>query len=284
VNADIVSSLAGDSSFAINPRPGEYLLFARGSADMIRTVLFQMPTKLGKGVLVTPTYHGNLMLGPDAHDSVERTDTSTRTEHLRAIIEKSKAITDKIDLSKFIRSFTGVRAVSSTNDFIIEESKVKGFINVAGIQSPGLTASPAIAAMIPDILKKTGCRLVPKNNFNPERRAIIRRKELRPFNEIKDLIDIPPSPERIVCRCEQVRESEIVDAIRRNIPIHTTDAVKRRTRAGMGWCQGSFCRPRVKETIERETNLKIPDGEDVAHSGVNRVTRSGILNELDLKS
>jgi glycerol-3-phosphate dehydrogenase len=284
VNADIVSALAGDSSFAIYPRPGEYLLFARGSGDAFKTVIFQLPTKFGKGVLVTPTYHGNLMLGPDARDTDERTDTSTHIERLREIVGKSKAVIDRIDFSKFIRSFTGIRAVSSTHDFIIGESDVQGFINVAGIQSPGLTASPAIAAMMYDILQKAGCRLVPKKSFNPERRAIITRKDLLPFNEIKSLIDIPPSPERIVCRCEQVRESEIVDAISRNIPVRTADAVKRRTRAGMGWCQGSFCRPRVKEIIERETGEQIPEGEDVAHSGVNRITRSEIIKDFGMKA
>ena len=143
VYADEISKMVGVNNFEILPRSGEYILFTRGTGDPINTVIFQLPTKYGKGVLVASTYYGNLLIGPDASDEVGKDDTSTHIERVAKIYQQTKALYGKINSKQFIRSFTGIRARSSTDDFIIEETEVKGFINVAGIQSPGLTSSPA---------------------------------------------------------------------------------------------------------------------------------------------
>ncbi len=145
VYTDDIAKMVGADTFDILPRSGEYVLFTRGTGDPINTVIFQMPTKYGKGVLVASTYYGNLLIGPDATDDVEKDDTSTHIERIARIYDQTKELYSKINAKQFIRSFTGIRARSSTDDFIIEESNVKGFINVAGIQSPGLTSSPAIS-------------------------------------------------------------------------------------------------------------------------------------------
>lgn len=281
VYADDISKMVGANNFEILPRSGEYILFTRGTGDPINTVIFQLPTKYGKGVLVASTYYGNLLIGPDASDEGTKDDTSTHIERIADIYKQTKALYGKINSKQFIRSFTGIRARSTTDDFIIEETSVKGFINVAGIQSPGLTSSPAIAEMVIGILKDTGLKWEDNENFDPYRKPIVTKKPLKPLKDIKDLIELPTgSKGRIVCRCEQVTEEEIVDALHRGIKVKTVDGVKRRTRAGMGWCQGEFCKPRVIEIMEREYGEKIDPGFDVEHSGVNRVQKSDLLDYL----
>lgn len=278
--SDKISKMLGVDDFEIHPRSGQYILFTRGSGDPINTVVFQLPTKLGKGVLLASTYYGNLLIGPDASDDGERADTSTHVERVAEIYKQTKALYDKIDPRLFIRSFTGIRARSSTDDFIIEETRVSGFINVAGIQSPGLTSSPAIADMLVNLLEQAGLKLEDNPNFDPYRKPIITKKPLRPFKEIKDLVNIPSAPEKIICKCEQVTEGEIVDALHRGIEVKTVDGVKRRTRASMGWCQGTFCRSRIIEVMEREYQKQIDPSYDIEHSGVNRVVKSDLLEYL----
>lgn len=281
VFADHVAGMLGPPGFEIRPRSGEYLIFARDSGRAIHTVVFQLPTKLGKGVLLASTYHGNLLIGPDASDNSPRDDTSTHIERIAKIYEQTKALYDAIDPKKFLRSFTGIRARSSTDDFIIEPlAAVPEFIQVAGIQSPGLTASPVIAQRVLELLRNAGCVMRENSGFDPWRAPIITKKELLPFPEVKHLIDMPSAPEKIICRCEQVRESEIVDALHRGIPVKAIDGVKRRTRASMGWCQGTFCRPRVAEVMEREYGHPVDTRFDIEHSGVNRVMKSELLDYL----
>lgn len=277
LTSDKISAMVGADYFKITPRTGEYMVMVRGSGSIINKVLFQMPTKMGKGILVTPTYHGNLLIGPDAVNQ-DTDDKSTHAERLLKIFNEAKHTTDKLNIKQFIRSFTGVRAVSSTDDFIIEASGVKGFINCAGIQSPGLTSSPAITNMVLDILKKEGCFLIEDSSFNPYRAPVITREELKPLKEIQHLIDIESQPEKIICRCEQVTEGTILDAMNRGIPVTTIDGVKRRTRAGAGWCQGTFCRPRVAAVMEQKLGYKIDPAFDIEHSGVNRVGKNEIVN------
>lgn len=280
IYADKVSQMMGVGGFQILPRSGQYLLFVRGSGKAINSVIFQLPTSKGKGVLLTSTYYHNLLIGPDASDDASREDTSTDLERIAAIYRQCKLLYDKLDPRQFIRSFTGIRARSSTGDFIIEETSVPRFINVAGIQSPGLTASPAIAEMVEGILRRSGLKLVERSDFQPYRPPIIRKKELRPLREIKPLLDIPSSPEKIICRCEQVTEGEIVEALHRGIRVKTIDGVKRRTRASMGWCQGEFCRPRIAAVMEREYGEPIDPAFDTERSGVSRVSRSELVEFL----
>ncbi len=279
--SDKISAMVGVDDFQILPRSGEYLLMVRGSGSAINQVLFQMPTKMGKGILVTPTYHGNLLIGPDAVND-ESVDRDTHAERLLKIFMEATLTTDKLNIKQFIRSFTGVRAVSTTDDFIVEESRVPHFINVAGIQSPGITSSPAIAQMVAGILRDAGLDLREDPGFNPHRDPIITKKELKPMKEILPLLDLPlGDPERMVCRCEQVTEATILDAMHRGIPVTTIDGIKRRTRAGMGWCQGTFCRPRVAEVMSKELGYEIDPGFDIEHSGVNRIGKNEIVAYIE---
>jgi len=256
VYADSISALVGDTSFIIQPRQGQYLIFRRGHGSLVNHVIFQTPSPKGKGVLVTPTYWGNLMVGPNSEEIPDRDDLSTNHEILRSIIGTARRSIPAFDLKQVIRSFSGIRATSSCRDFILKESRVSGFIQAAGIDSPGLTSSPAIAERIVSLLEQAGLDLTPRENFSPCRSVITAPSPLRPFKEIQNEVKLPEGdPERIVCRCEQVREKTIVDALNRGIPIDSTDAVKRRTRAGMGYCQGNFCGTRVRTLISRETGL-----------------------------
>lgn len=280
VQSGVISNMVGINDFTIHPRSGEYILFARGTGKAVNHVLFQMPSRMGKGILVTPTYHGNLLLGPDAIDE-DRVNRATSAERLINIYRQAQHTTTHIDASRFIRSFAGVRAVSSTDDFIIEHSRVHGFIQCAGIQSPGMTSSPAIADMVCEIIDNDLIHLKEKDNFDPYRKPIIEKKELRPMSEIAPLVKLESGDERIVCRCEQVTEGTIKDAITREIPVTTIDGVKRRTRAGMGYCQGTFCRPRVKKLMEDTLGIPIDDGFDTEHSGINRVSKSEFVTFME---
>ncbi len=256
IHSDSIAAMVGVDDFSIRPRRGQYLLLQRGTGDRVKHVIFQTPTKKGKGVLVTSTYWGNLMLGPNAEDVVDREDLGTALEALQEIVSAAKRSVPDIDVTKAIRSFSGMRAISNGGDFIIAESRVPGFINVAGIDSPGLTSSPAIAQTVKELLQTLGMELKPKADFRPYRRPITSLAPLKPFRQVRDAVELPSGePRRIVCRCEQVTEQTIVDAIHRGIPVTSTDAIKRRTRAGMGVCQGSFCTKRVQAILERETGL-----------------------------
>lgn len=274
-----VSKLITDTYFDIHPRSGEYLLMQKGTGSRLNHVLFQTPSPKSKGILVTRTYHNNLLLGPDAIDSSE-IDLATHEERLIEIYKQAlKSVNDEvIDLREFIRSFAGLRPVSSTGDFIIEESKTKNFINVVGIQSPGLTSSPAIAKKVENILKEAGLDLIEDENYNAYRKPIIEYKDLEDFNKLKDKVDLSLGhDQRLVCRCEQVREDTIRDAMNRGIPTKTFDSIKRRTRTGMGFCQGAFCRNRVIEVMEDESGEKIRSNKfDIEHSGISRINKKDV--------
>ena len=256
--SDIISKYAGFNYFSITPRKGQYLIFDRFTGRELKSVLFQVPTKMGKGILVTPTYHNNLMIGPDALDIESREDTFTDAESLRQIIEKARLSYPGFDVKKIIRSFAGLRAVGTRGDFIVEvpEGGVN-FINAAGIESPGLTSSPAIALKIESLLKESGLELIGKEDFNPYRKAVIKKREELPMSEVSKLTGLPSSPEKMICRCEQVREGVIRDSLQRGISVDSTDGVKRRTRAGMGICQGAYCRSRVSGIIAEEYNIPV---------------------------
>ena len=264
-------------NFTIKPRSGEYILFVPGAPPKINHVLFQMPTKMGKGILVTPTVYGNLMIGPDAVDE-NKNDLDTHPDRLLNIYKQSKLTTDKTVLGKFLRSFSGARPVSSTDDFIVEES-APGFVNAAGIQSPGITSAPAIAEMVKDILAKAGLELEENKSFNPYRKpTFVPHEKLSP-KQVNERVKLPiGTPGRLVCRCEQVYEEAIRDCINRGIPINSVDAIKRRTRAGMGLCQGDFCRPRVIELVEKMTGKRLSDKTDIDDAHVKRVNRKEMLD------
>ena len=257
--SDKINNMIGGDEFYIIPRKGEYRILAKSEGEMAKHVLFQCPSKKGKGVLVSPTVHGNLILGPTAEEVKSKEDVSITQEGLDFLTKNSKKTLPGVNTSKTITSFTGVRSTPSTKDFMIFMSpKASGFINVGGIESPGLTAAPAIAEYVVDILKENGAELIKKDNFNP-----IREKD-KPFShmnkeERKEIIDKDIRHSKIICRCETVTEAEILDAIHRPAGARTVDGVKRRVRPGMGVCQGGFCGPRVVEILARELNMNLED-------------------------
>ncbi|KWZ78788.1 NAD(P)/FAD-dependent oxidoreductase [Anaerococcus tetradius] len=282
LNGAKVSSMITQTDFDIHPRSGEYLLMQKGTGSRVKQVLFQTPSPKSKGILVTRTYHNNILIGPDAIDE-EEIDLGTHEERLKEIytLAKKSVKDDVLNLREFIRSFTGLRPASSTGDFIIENTRTNGFINVVGIQSPGITSSPAIAEMVEKILEEIGLKLIKDPNYNPYRKPIIKYKDLEDFNKIKDKVDLElGNPERLVCRCEQVSEKTIRDALNRGIELTSFDAVKRRTRSGMGFCQGAFCRNRVLEVMEDEYKHPIENRKfDSENSGISRLNKKDI-NEL----
>ena len=256
VYGDKVHNLICKESFKIIPRKGEYYVMDKSQGDLFTHTIFQCPSKLGKGILVTPTVHGNLLVGPNAEDIDDKEDLSTTLSGLEEIKNISKKTTDKINFRESIRNFSGLRAIPDTGDFIIEENKeVKGFIDVVGMKSPGLSSAPAIALEVIKLIEKSNLKLQKKENFNPYRKQI----EFMSLSkeEKKKLIKENTSYGRIICRCEGITEGEIVDSIHRAFGNITLDGIKRRCRPGMGRCQGGFCGPKVQEIIARELNKDI---------------------------
>jgi glycerol-3-phosphate dehydrogenase len=255
--ADDVAKMANSKSeFTITPRQGQYLLLDKDQGYLANSVIFQTPTAVSKGILVTKTQHGNLLLGPDAEPAPAKDSLDTASKNVEYIIKTARKSLPDFDLRKVITSFAGNRAAPSTGDFIIGESEQKGFINLAGIESPGLTAAPAIAEYTAEIVAAAGMKLTLKTNFNPIRngyKTVANMEEA----ELNELILAEPEYGRIVCRCETISEGEIRDALRRAIPINSIDAIKRRTRVGMGRCQGGFCTPKIMEIICDELNIEM---------------------------
>lgn len=251
VFADQVNDLIAEPFFKINPRKGEYYVFDKSQGKIATRTLFVCPGKFGKGVLVSPTVHGNLIAGPDAQDGCDPSDTATTAEGLAFVRENARLLTEKINFRETIRNFAGLRAVPDQKDFIIGESPtVKGFFNLAGIKSPGLTSAPAIAEMARDLLADAGLELIEKTDFNPHRHET--RFLSLSAEEKAALIRENPAFGRVICRCETITEGEIVEAIQRPVGATTLDGVKRRCRPGCGRCQGGFCAPRVLEILARE--------------------------------
>ena len=257
-----VANLLGDNSFTVGARKGQYILLDK--EHFVNDTLFFTPTKKGKGILVTSTVDGNILLGPTAEECEDLNDTTTNKEGYEFIISKVKKMCRNVPLWNTITSFTGTRIYCDRHDFIIEKSQtVNNLINVAGIESPGLTSSPAIAEYVVNELIGSLIALKPNEKFNPVRKKELFFRNLSTKQKI-DLIKSNPAYGKIVCKCEKITEGEIVSAIKSNPPATCVDAIKRRTRAGMGRCQGGFCQPKVAEIIARE--LEIP---------FEKVTKSG---------
>lgn len=258
VYADNIHNLIAKETFEINPIKGQYYVLDKNQGELVKHTIFQCPSKLGKGILVTPTAHGNLLVGPDADDINNKESLCTTIKNLEVIKTTSIKTTDKINFRENIRNFAGLRANSDRDDFIVEEAKdVKGFIDVAGIKSPGLSSAPAIALDVVKLLEKSGLKLEKNKKFNPIRKQpwFIGLSE-----EEKDkIIRKDPKYGRVICRCESITEGEIVEVIKRCFGSITLDGVKRRCRPGMGRCQGSFCGPIVQEIIARELNVNIEE-------------------------
>ncbi|WP_350342734.1 NAD(P)/FAD-dependent oxidoreductase [Proteinivorax tanatarense] len=261
VHADKISNMVGDKSFTIEPNRGQYHLLDKSEGNTVNSIVFQSPSKESKGVLVLPTVHGNLLVGPN-HEYVENKDSLETTKAgLQVIMEKSSKSVDNINFRNIITSFSGLRAKTKNGDFIIEESEVaRNFFNVAGIDSPGLTAAPAIAEYVVDLLLKKDNAITKKEEFTNKVEPLTNFLMLDNHSKQK-LMDRDERYGRIVCRCEYITEGEIVEAIHKGVGATTVDGIKRRARPGSGRCQGGFCGPRVMEILARETNKDITEIE-----------------------
>ena len=265
VFSDTVARMIGDDSFKIIPRKGEYYLLDKAECSKVIHTVFVCPTEMGKGILLSPTVDGNVLAGPTSVDIEEKDNTDTTAEGLKTVSDNAPKSIPSINLRNSITAFTGIRAHTDRkdNDFIIGQSeKNERFINVAGIESPGLSSAPAIGRYVAEMLAGLiGCEK--KADFNPVRPAPVRFREMS-TEERKALIEKDKRYGRIICRCETVTEGEIIDAIQGPVGAIDMDGVKRRTRAGMGRCQSGFCGSKVVEILAREL------GKDV-----NEITKYG---------
>lgn len=274
VMSDEIAALAGDESFTITPRKGEYLLLDKECGDLVKHTIFRCPGPMGKGILVSPTVDGNLLLGPTAANQESKEDKSAGAEGLAQVREKAAQQVKGIAFNKVIASFAGLRAVGPTGDFIINQP-VPGFINVAAIESPGLTSAPAIGEYVREMLAAEGVASEKRRDFLYERKSTHWYKALT--EEAKnEVIKEHPEFGHIICRCETVSEGEILDAIRRDPKPTDVDGVKRRTRATMGRCQGGFCTPYIIGLLARELNIDYGDvtkfgGDSLINTGKTKV-------------
>ena len=273
VDAGTVHAMAGPPSFVTIPKRGQYYLLDKSEGGRVNRVIFQCPSEAGKGVLVAPTVHGNLIVGPDS-EKVVGSDTSTTGDGLRFVRETAQKSVPSINFRESIRNFAGVRASTDRGDFVIEMA-APHFIDLAGICSPGLSAAPAIGEYAVELLAQDGLAPEKKDTFICERRRT-RFKELG-VEERAALVGRESAYGRVICRCETVTEGEILEALHSPIPPVSVDGVKRRVNAGMGRCQGGFCGPRVVDILARELNLSPGDiAQDQAGSWLlDRQTKGG---------
>ena len=256
LHSDDIAALAGDTSFSVTPRRGEYILLDRTQGKTVSHTVFVCPSAMGKGILVSPTFDGNLILGPTSENVTDKEDRQTTYEGLQKVLAGAKRSVPCVRAAA-ITSFTGLRAVGSTGDFIIKKS-AENFLTFAGIESPGLSSAPALAEYAEQTLCEDGVISKIKQKYKTERRKAKFMSELS-FDEKNEYIKKDPAYGKIVCRCEEVTEGEIRDAILNNPPAGTVDAVKRRVRAGMGRCQGGFCSPTVIAMIADMLGVKYED-------------------------
>lgn len=276
VYADKFHNMVSGNKIHITARRGDYCLLDKEAGKHVSKTIFALPGKLGKGILVTPTIHGNLLIGPTAVNVEDKEGVNTTAEGLAQVIEKAGMSVHNIPTRQVITSFAGLRAHEDGDDFIIGEVEdAKGFIDCAGIESPGIASSPAIGEMAAELLKeKMG--LKKKDNFISARQGIKNPNTLSK-EERNALIKENPAYGNIICRCEMITEGEIIDAIRRPLGAKSLDGVKRRTRAGMGRCQSGFCSPRTMEILARECDMSMFDitksgGESKLVVGTNKDT------------
>ncbi len=251
--ADRIAELAGCADFSVTASKGQYYLLDKTQKGLVNTVVFQCPTKLGKGVLVSPTADGNIIVGPNAESNNVKEDLSTDREGLAYVSREAAKSVPNINYRDNIRCFAGLRANSTDSDFIIRESNVPGFFHAAGIKSPGLSSAPAIGEYMTELLEKSGLLLEKKENF-------VEPRFPKPFSEMtpeekKAACARDPRYGNVVCRCNTVTEAEIAFALEMKLSAVTIDGVKRRVGTGMGRCQGGFCGPRVHELICRHRGV-----------------------------
>ncbi|MCI5517700.1 NAD(P)/FAD-dependent oxidoreductase [Roseburia sp. MUC/MUC-530-WT-4D] len=256
VYSDVMNNMVSGQKLSITARKGEYMLLDKSAGAHVSHTVFQLPGKMGKGVLVTPTVHGNLLVGPTATDIDNKEGVNTTADGLDYLGKTAALSVKDLPLRQVITSFSGLRAHETQNDFIIGElADAPGFFNAAGIESPGLSSAPAIGEMVAGMIAEKYA-LEKNPDFCATRKGILRPETLS-LEERNALIRKQPAYGNIICRCEMITEGEIIDAIHRSLGARSLDAVKRRTRAGMGRCQAGFCSPRTMEILEREVPMSM---------------------------
>ena len=273
--SDVFHNMVSAKKIHITPRRGDYCLLDKTTGDFVKHTIFQLPGKLGKGVLVSPTVHGNTIVGPTAIDIEDREGVNTTAAGLDDLISKAGTTVQGLPIRQVITSFAGLRAHEDHHEFVLGEVEdAPQFIDCAGIESPGLTSAPAIGVAISDLLRDL-MGLEPNPDFIPTRKGILDPKTLS-AEEYTELIKREPAYGQVICRCETVTEGEILDAIRRPLGAKSLDGVKRRTRAGMGRCQAGFCSPRVMEILARELGV---DQSEITKSGGNSKLITGQIKD-----
>ena len=274
VHAGEIHNLVSDEKMTITNRRGDYYLLDK-TVNCVSHTIFTLPNRMGKGVLVSPTVHGNTIVGPTAIDIPDPENTATTAAGLEQAGQKASYMIKNLPLRQVITSFAGLRAHHPDHDFIIGEVEgAPGFVDVAGIESPGLSASPAIGEYVAEMVQEM-LNLTEKEDFIATRKGILNPAGMT-IEERNALIRENPAYGQIICRCESVSEGEILDAIHRPLGAKSLDGVKRRVRAGMGRCQGGFCAPRVMEILARE--LGIPELE-VTKAGPGSEMLAGMTKE-----
>ncbi len=264
VHSAEVAEILGENDFpiTITPRRGEYIILDKVCGNMAKSTLFVCPSERGKGILVSPTVHGNIIIGPNAYEIDDSYDTSTTADGLEEITNGARLIMPSINTKMAITSFSGVRPSSSEYDFYLKCSEqVKGVVHAVGVESPGFAASPATAEYIVSLLEKCGLVLEEKDDYIPTRRADGNHVQFNRLSEDEKVAACKKNSAygRIICRCETVTEGDILDALDSPIPAVTVDMMKKRLRAGMGRCQGGFCSPRVAALIAEHTGKTLAD-------------------------
>jgi glycerol-3-phosphate dehydrogenase len=265
VYADEINNMVSSKKLHITARRGQYELLDKSAGNHVSHTIFQLPSKMGKGVLVTPTVHGNLLVGPTAEDVENKEGVNTTAEGLGGLAATSALSVKNVPMRAVITSFAGLRAHEDAGDFVLGEAEdAEGFFNAAGIESPGLSSAPAIGVMIAkEVANKLS--LSENTSFNGKRKGILNPATLS-LEERNELIKKNPAYGQIICRCESISKGEMLDAINRTLGARDLDGVKRRTRGGMGRCQGGFCSPRVMELLEQEVPMS---PFDVTKNGEN---------------
>ncbi len=248
INSDTINNYISETEEKILPRKGEYYVLDHFPEDYVKHTLFSLPSDKGKGILVSPTTHNNYLIGPSS-EFTNKEDKDTDKETLDNVLNEAYRLVDYVPMKHVIREFSGLRAYHRSGDFVINMPK-KGFINLLGIQSPGLASSPAIALEVCSMVKEL-ITLEEKDNYNPYRRKVIRLNNLT-IEERNEIIEKDSRYGTIVCRCEKVSLGEVVDAINRNCGATTVKGVKKRCRPGFGKCQGGFCEPLILDILAKE--------------------------------
>lgn len=258
VYGDVFHNMVSSEKIHITPRKGEYCLLDKAVGDYVSRTIFQLPNAMGKGVLVTPTIHGNLLVGPTAVDIEDKEGTNTTREGLDFLAARAAQSVKKLPMGRVITSFAGLRAHEDRDEFVIGEAKdAPGFFDAVGIESPGLTSAPAIGVMVAGLVaEKLDLKLNP--SFVSKRTGIVNPQLMSKDDRIR-LMKENPAYGNIICRCEMISEGEIIDAIHRPLGARSLDGIKRRTRAGMGRCQAGFCSPKTMEILEREVPVAMSE-------------------------